>query len=421
MLRISRRMKTNLFFRKVTFPVRINSLFGKPRPLSRTISSSEYGNSNDSPEIKREFSFPYHSRVDQRSPLSANASKNVERIMERYSNKKPTPGTLEQFIVLSNVKHKLSWGPHVQNEMLVRLTSRIRDFGNLPSKLLEEKQVETVINMYKDYLQQIESLESTDSPKLNREFIRLLSEFKAKDSSTLPLIASGIQSWRESTNQKGIDNILAAQLDDLFTARLSVRILIGQYCEFAKPNMPGLIERGLLVSEVVEEARSKVKQMTIEKYSKCPDITIEGKLDSRLTYIRTFLRHIVVELVKNSAEATLEKHKESDKLPSVDIVISGGKEDCVIKVSDVGGGIPRSALNKIWSYQFTTSKNKVQNAKEMTFRDSFSGSGYGLPIARLFARYFGGDLQLICTEGYGTDAYIYLKRVESSAVEVLPD
>jgi hypothetical protein len=40
-----------------------------------------------------------------------------------------------------------------------------------------------------------------------------------------------------------------------------------------------------------------------------------------------------------------------------------------------------------------------------------AGYGYGLPISRLYARYFGGDLQIISMEGYGTDAYLHLNRL----------
>ena len=90
----------------------------------------------------------------------------------------------------------------------------------------------------------------------------------------------------------------------------------------------------------------------------------------------------------------------------------------VIKVSDEGGGIRRSNMPRIWSYLYTTADPSIldgmlgsSEARDFDTSSPLAGLGYGLPISRNYARYFGGDLSIMSMEGYGTDSFIYLPRL----------
>lgn len=215
-----------------------------------------------------------------------------------------------------------------------------------------------------------------------------------------------------------------------------------------------------MVQAAVEHAR----ELCISRYGNAPEVQIKIVGEHQLNpfiYVYSHLHHIIFELVKNALRATMEANNKvpqtsSEKsnvetlidseegvklyshmsntlpgsLPPVKIIISEGSEDCTIKVSDEGGGIPRSAMSNIWNYAYTTDTIKEDhvmssNKNDSTYHpqkdlvDSFSGGGYGLPLARLFARYFGGELTLLSMESYGTDAYLQVFKLGQQP-EVIP-
>jgi pyruvate dehydrogenase kinase 2/3/4 len=69
-------------------------------------------------------------------------------------------------------------------------------------------------------------------------------------------------------------------------------------------------------------------------------------------YVPTHLHYIMLELLKNSMRATVEYHGVDADYPPIKVVIADGSdnEDVIVKVSDEGGGIPRSNMKRIWSY-----------------------------------------------------------------------
>jgi len=400
--------------------------------------------SQQTPRALHSISDPFGSaRLVTGIPLSSEG----QRRLERYADRPVTPVTIQQMLVLN--KQRLQSAPLLREELMVRVAKRYKDMEDMPHGLIETPQMKRVINMYGELFEALSQLERPDSAETDAIFTNAIENFYIRDAATLPAIAMGMRAWKRSGGyQKHRPEVLNARLDDLFTARLSIRMLIGQHCQ-----TPGhaKIRRGLRVASVVEEAAETTKAMCLTKFGVCPDINIVGHKDFKFTYVHSHLHHMLFELLKNSVRAVVEQHhgdsgterrkrlRMSSKilgnngLPKVAVVISGGKEDVVIKVSDEGGGIPRSDLGKIWNYQYTTAgdnvgqdQNTVTNqqgsndAPFITFRENFYGMGYGLPIARVFARYFGGDLKVISTEGWGTDAYIYINRLESAAVEQLP-
>lgn len=43
---------------------------------------------------------------------------------------------------------------------------------------------------------------------------------------------------------------------------------------------------------------------------------------------------------------------------------------------------------------------------------TLAGLGFGLPLSRIYAQYFGGSLDLVSLTGYGCDAYVILRTLD---------
>jgi Histidine kinase-, DNA gyrase B-, and HSP90-like ATPase len=141
---------------------------------------------------------------------------------------------------------------------------------------------------------------------------------------------------------------------------------------------------------------------------------------------------MMTELLKNSCRASIRRYRELQKqaednnldptyieIPHIRVVIVKGDEDVTIKVADKGGGIPRSLLPTIWKFAHSTASPNEQKSEFGTDVTGARIRGFGLPLARIYARYFGGELTLKSTEGYGLDAYLHLPRL-GDACEKLP-
>ena len=213
-----------------------------------------------------------------------------------------------------------------------------------------------------------------------------------------------------------------AFLDRFYVSRIGIRVLIGQYLSLRQApveNYIGIICSKTSPYEIVNRAIDDASFMCTRKYGDAPEVNITGRLDLTFPYVPTHLHYIMLELLKNSMRATMDWHNDNNDAygigygdyPPIKVVIADGNEneDVVIKVADEGGGIPRSNMKKIWSYLFTTADPAIQEGMvafnenvDHSIDSPLAGLGYGLPISRSYARYFGGDLSIMSMEGVST-------------------
>ncbi|KAF2173046.1 hypothetical protein M409DRAFT_62675 [Zasmidium cellare ATCC 36951] len=261
----------------------------------------------------------------------------------------------------------------------------------------------------------------------NTRFAQTLEKIKRRHDSVVTTIAQGILEYKRKRQRMQIDHNIQAFLDRFYMSRIGIRMLIGQHIALtdqrthSDPNYVGIICTKTNVKELAQEAIENARFVCEDHYGlfDAPKVRLVCPGDLNFMYVPGHLSHMLFETLKNSLRAVVETHgQDKEEFPVTQVIVSEGREDITIKISDEGGGIPRSAIPLVWTYMYTTvdqTPNLDPDFNKSDFKAPMAGFGYGLPISRLYARYFGGDLKLISMEGYGTDVYLHLNRLSSSS------
>lgn len=222
------------------------------------------------------------------------------------------------------------------------------------------------------------------------------------------------------------------------------------------PSYIGVIDTALKPSLTIDSCAGFVADICELRYGSRPQIYIDGEPDTTFAFVPMHLEYIVTELLKNAFRATVESRarepvvvtiapepplKEqpggaplikqpdeergqfrSDAIKPLDDNAPG----VTIRIRDRGGGISPDVLPNIWSYSFTTFSDDdgfpgsggstsgdglSAIATASTGGSSIAGLGYGLPLSRAYAEYFGGGIAVQSLYGWGTDVYLRLKGV----------
>ncbi len=217
--------------------------------------------------------------------------------------------------------------------------------------------------------------------------------------------------------------------------------------------------------EVVSRCGTAVASLCSAAYGPnaiLPEIKLSGHLDATFPYILSHLEYIIGELLRNSIQAIVERQKThprgwDEKPPPIEVTVCEAPQHVIIRVSDQGGGIPRDILPHLWSFsKGPRSSQRLENLNQVPkmaatlqelrvsdpippplssppdLNDAKQGDGsishdsslsslssrppnlrlgMGLPLSRVYAEYWAGNLELHSLEGYGVDAFLQISKL----------
>ncbi|KAI9888430.1 MAG: hypothetical protein M1814_006935, partial [Vezdaea aestivalis] len=343
---------------------------------------------------------------------------------------------LSEAALLSSANFTLSLLP-------ARLSRRIQALRNLPFIVVSNPHISQIYDNYLHSLSILEPYTSTPITTLATEttFTDMLSDLVQTHANTIPTLARGFLECRRYISPASV----TAFLDRHLRARIGTRLIAEQHIALHLASQPpkpsstasrrptpsepetyiGAIDTALSPSAIVSSCGSFVSELCELKYGVRPGLVVNGQRDARFAYVPVHLEYILTELLKNAFRATVESGREKDAPVEVTIATSAGEagelegeQGISIRIRDRGNGISAQHLPNIWAYSFTTFSEDDEvdaldtiSAAGVGGGSTIAGLGYGLPLSRAYAEYFGGTVKVQSMWGWGTDVYVMLKGV----------
>ncbi|KAM9085623.1 pyruvate dehydrogenase (acetyl-transferring) kinase isozyme 1, mitochondrial isoform 2-T2 [Megaptera novaeangliae] len=316
-----------------------------------------------------------------------------------YARFSPSPLSMKQFLDFGSVNacEKTSF-MFLRQELPVRLANIMKEISLLPDNLLRTPSVQLVQSWYIQSLQELLDFKdkSAEDAKTIYDFTDTVIRIRNRHNDVIPTMAQGVIEYKESF---GVDPVTSQNvqyfLDRFYMSRISIRMLLNQHSllfggkgkgSLSHRKHIGSINPNCNVVEVIKDGYENARRLCDLYYINSPELELE-ELNAKspgqpiqVVYVPSHLYHMVFELFKNAMRATMEHHADKGVYPPIQVHVTLGNEDLTVK----------------------------------------AGFGYGLPISRLYAQYFQGDLKLYSLEGYGTDAVIYIKALSTESIERLP-
>uniref|UniRef100_A0A1B6DAJ3 Protein-serine/threonine kinase n=1 Tax=Clastoptera arizonana TaxID=38151 RepID=A0A1B6DAJ3_9HEMI len=296
----------------------------------------------------------------------------IQKMLDFYSQFNPSPLSIKKFIDFGLKACERKSYMFLRKELPVRLANIMKEINLLPENLVRTPSVGLVNQWYTKSFEEILEFEKSDgNSKTLDKFCKALIKIRNRHTDVVQTMAQGVLELKESHEvDNHTENSIQYFLDRFYMSRISIRMLINQHTLLfggELTNDPhhrhvGSIDPQCDLVAVVRDAYENARFLCDQYYLSSPELDFikdekaEGGKPINMVYVPSHLYHMLFELFKNSMRAVVEHHNEigNDQYPPIKVTVVRGKEDVCVKISDKGGGIPRSLCDQLFHYMYST-------------------------------------------------------------------
>lgn len=362
---------------------------------------------------------------------------------------------------------------YVRTELPVRIAHRIRDMQLLPYAVVTEEHVAQIYSLYWSAFEKLRNYPQINDRAGNDRFCEFLHEILQEHSAAIPILSLGLSISSPHLTPDELDSFMRRMLVSRISRRVLAEHHLALSEGFAQREKfqtsvenVGIIFTGLNVKRSLDKfiklissdapggIADRLRQDSVlRSLPKLPEIVVDGEVDATFSYIREHLEYIILELLLNAVRATgYQMCFLPDKVPGViRATISSDKDDVYLRISDQGGGLmlnERQTPSDLYSFSHHRNITRLDDARlvalqhvsrrkggmmgkvseKISARNSNTRAqeeqeevaeqeeepqrmGMGLPLSNIYATYFGGTLELMSMDGWGTDVYLKLPRL----------
>mmetsp|Transcript_19272 Transcript_19272/g.34834 ORF Transcript_19272/g.34834 Transcript_19272/m.34834 type:complete len:588 (-) Transcript_19272:185-1948(-) len=311
--------------------------------------------------------------------------------VEKYAALEPEVLSLKQMLEFGKQSYNddmlIKSAKYVHRELPIRLARRLLDLQLLPYIVVTNPHIKRVYNQYYVSFETLRRFPAIKDKQGNQEFTQLLRQHLDQHAPMLESLATGLRECK-SKDLVGACLQMDSFFDTMISSRVTRRVLAEQHLHFntRRPGYAGVICLALDVQETLLFAVQKARQVCVETYGSAPEVRIAGDgIEAlangrvaaptapfssygysggkssgglKIPYIPAHIDYMLYELLKNSMRAVMEHHLprgDASALPPIQVLICNSHNDLSFRISDEGGGIHPSIVERVWSYGFTTS------------------------------------------------------------------